>query len=127
MASKNSPKIKILLADDSETFLRAAKLLLSDYDVETAIDGEDALEKIKANPPDIFFIDLVIPKISGTALIPQVREKYPKIAIVAITAIDDDETVKEVLRLGAVDYLIKGALSKETFKNIIQRIIEVGT
>jgi PleD family two-component response regulator len=126
LASKNSPKIKILLADDSETFLRAAKLLLSDYDVETAIDGKDALEKIKANPPDIFFVDLVLPKISGTALIPQVKEKYPKTVIVAITAIDDDETVREVLRLGAVDYLIKGSLSKESFKNIIRRITGVG-
>ncbi|MFX1563167.1 MAG: response regulator transcription factor [Promethearchaeota archaeon] len=122
MASKNSPKIKILLADDSETFLRAAKLLLTDYDVETAIDGEDALKKIKANQPNIFFVDLVLPKISGTSLISQVKEKYPKIAIIAITAIDDNETVEEVLRLGAIGYLIKGALSKETFKEIIQRV-----
>ena len=121
MASKKSDKIRILLADDSETFLRAAQVLLKEYDIETAIDGEEALSKIKANPPDIFFVDLVLPKISGTELISKVTVDYPDVAIVALTAIDDDETVQEVLEMGAKDYLIKGALSSDTFKSIIER------
>ena len=122
MVSKKSPKVKILLADDSETFLRAAQLLLRDYDIETAFDGEEALTKLKANPPDIFFVDLVLPKISGTDLIRQVSTEYPEVAIVALTAIDDDETVQEVMDMGAKDYLIKGALSSDTFKAIIEKL-----
>lgn len=122
MGSKKLPKI--LLADDSETFLRAAKFLLRDYEIETAVDGKEALEKIKANPPDIFFVDLVLPKISGTDLISQVTREYPNITIIALTAIDDDETVQEVLQMGAKDYLIKGALSSETFKTIIDKFID---
>ncbi|MFX1492562.1 MAG: response regulator [Promethearchaeota archaeon] len=122
MGSKKLPKI--LLADDSETFLRAAKFLLRDYEIETAVDGKEALEKIKANPPDIFFVDLVLPKISGTDLISQITREYPDIIIVALTAIDDDETVQEVLQMGAKDYLIKGALSSETFKTIIEKFID---
>ncbi len=122
MGSKKLPKI--LLADDSETFLRAAKFLLRDYEIETAVDGKEALEKIKANPPDIFFVDLVLPKISGTDLISQITREYPDIIIVALTAIDDDETVQEVLQMGAKDYLIKGALSSETFKTIIDKFID---
>ncbi len=127
MASKKSPKIKVLLADDSETFLRAAQLLLRDYDIETAADGEEALEKLKASPPDIFFVDLVLPKISGTELISQVSTEYPNVAIVALTAIDDDETVQEVLDMGVKDYLIKGALSSDTFKAIIEKIMSSST
>ncbi|MFW9935814.1 MAG: response regulator [Candidatus Thorarchaeota archaeon] len=123
MVSKKSHEIKILLADDSETFLRAAQLLLRDYDIETAADGEEALKKLKANPPDIFFVDLVLPKISGTDLIQQVSTEYPDIAIIALTAIDDDETVQEVMDMGAKDYLIKGALSSETFKTLIEKLI----
>ena len=123
MASKKSHKVKILLADDSETFLRAAQLLLREYEIETAIDGEEALEKLKSNPPDIFFVDLVLPKISGTELIRQVSTDYPDVAIVALTAIDDDETVQEVLNMGAKDYLIKGALSSNTFKAIIEKLM----
>ncbi|MFX1565698.1 MAG: response regulator transcription factor [Promethearchaeota archaeon] len=122
MASKKSHKVKILLADDSETFLRAAQLLLRDYEIETAADGEEALEKLKASPPDIFFVDLVLPKISGTELIRQVTAEYPEIAIVALTAIDDHETVQEVMDMGAKDYLIKGALSSNTFKAIIEKL-----
>lgn len=123
MTSKKSHEIKILLADDSETFLRAARLLLRDYDIETAADGEEALKKLRANPPDIFFVDLVLPKISGTDLIQQVSTEYPDIAIIALTAIDDDETVQEVMEMGAKDYLIKGALSSETFKTLIEKLI----
>ena len=122
MASKKSPNIRILLADDSETFLRAAQLLLREYDIETAVDGEEALSKVRANPPDIFFVDLVLPKISGTTLISQVKHEFPDVAIVALTAIDDDETVKEVMEMGASDYLIKGALSRATFKSLIERL-----
>ncbi|MFX1299943.1 MAG: response regulator [Promethearchaeota archaeon] len=122
MASKKSDKIRILLADDSETFLRAAQVLLKEYNIETAADGEEALAKIKANPPDIFFVDLVLPKISGTELINKITVEYPDVAIVALTAIDDDETVQEVLEMGAKDYLIKGALSSDTFKSIIERL-----
>lgn len=123
MASKKSHSIRILLADDSETFLRAAQLLLREYDIETAIDGEEALKKLKANPPHIFFVDLVLPKISGTELIRQVSNEYPEVAIVALTAIDDDETVQEVMNMGAKDYLIKGALSADIFKAIIEKLI----
>jgi len=122
LASKKSPNIRILLADDSETFLRAAQLLLREYDIETALNGEEALAKIRANPPDIFFVDLVLPKISGTTLIAQVKNEFPNIAIVALTAIDDDETVREVMDMGASDYLIKGALSAATFKSLIERL-----
>jgi DNA-binding NarL/FixJ family response regulator len=122
LVSKKLHEVKILLADDSETFLRAAQLLLRDYEIETAADGEEALKKIKANPPDIFFVDLVLPKISGTELIRQVASEYPDIAIVALTAIDDHETVQEVMDMGAKDYLIKGALSSSTFKTIIEKL-----
>jgi DNA-binding NarL/FixJ family response regulator len=121
LASKKLHETKILLADDSETFLRAAQLLLREYEIETAADGEEALAKLKANPPDIFFVDLVLPKISGTELIQKVSAEYPDIAIVALTAIDDDETVQEVMEMGAKDYLIKGALSADTFKAIIEK------
>lgn len=127
MASKKSPKPRILLADDSESFLRAAQLLLRDYDVDTARDGEEALAKIKASPPDVLFVDLVLPRISGTDLIPRVKTRYPKVAIVALTAIDDDEMVREVLKLGASDYVIKGALSAEAFDAIIKRALRPRT
>ncbi|MFX1582453.1 MAG: response regulator transcription factor, partial [Promethearchaeota archaeon] len=91
-------------------------------EIETAVDGEEALRKLKANPPDIFFVDLVLPKISGTELIRQIAAEYPDVAIVALTAIDDHETVQEVMDMGAKDYLIKGALSSNTFKAIIEKL-----
>jgi DNA-binding NarL/FixJ family response regulator len=124
LASKKSRKLRILLADDSESFVRGAQLLLRDYDVDAASDGEEALAKIGARVPDVVFVDLVLPKISGTDLIGQLRTRYPKLVIVALTAIDDEDTVREVLRLGASDYMIKGALSADSFRASIKRALE---
>ncbi len=125
MASEKSPKqVKVLLADDSRIFLRAAQILLSEYyEVEIAYDGQEALDKIHANPPDVFIVDLVLPKISGTQLIPQVKAEFPNLIIVALTAIDDEETVQEVLGLGAHHYLIKGALTGDEIHRTVERLL----
>jgi PleD family two-component response regulator len=125
LASEKSPKsVKVLLADDSRIFLRAAQILLSEhYKVEIAYDGQEALDKIHENPPDVFIVDLVLPKVSGTQLIPKVKTEYPKMIIIALTAIDDDETVQEVLGLGAHHYLIKGALTGDEIYQTVERLL----
>ncbi len=125
MASeKSSKQVRVLLADDSRIFLRAAQILLSEYyEVEIAYDGQEALDKLRAHPPDVFIVDLVLPKISGTQLIPQVKKAFPELIIVALTAIDDDETVREVLALGAHHYLIKGALTGDEIYQTVERLL----
>ncbi|MFX1474783.1 MAG: response regulator transcription factor [Promethearchaeota archaeon] len=125
MVSEKSPKqVRVLLADDSRVFLRAAQILLSEYyEVGIAYDGQEAIDKIRASPPDVFIVDLVLPKISGTQLIPQVKAEFPDMIIVALTAIDDEETVKEVLGLGAHHYLIKGALTGDEIYRTVERLL----
>ena len=124
MDSKKSHKTKVLLVDDSESFVRVAKVLLRDFEIAVALDGEEALVKLEEFHPDVAFVDLVLPKISGLELIVKFKELRPDLYIIALTAIDDEETLNEVIELGAKDYLIKGALTAEALKSAIAKASE---
>jgi CheY-like chemotaxis protein len=121
LGSKKSRKPSILLVDDSEDFTRATKILLQEYELEVALSGSDALELIDKKAPDIMLVDLVMPKMSGLELIKTVRDSYPDITIVALTAIDEEETLNECRSMGVTEYLIKGALTTEQLKETIDR------
>ena len=68
-------------------------------------------------------LDLVMPKMNGLELMKIVRKKYPEITIVALTAIDEEETLDECKRLGVIEYLIKGALTSSELRETINRLI----
>lgn len=69
----------ILLVDDEPMILRIMRTALerAGYQVNTAIDGEDALEKIVANPPDILVTDIEMPRMTGKELCLHIQEKMP--------------------------------------------------
>ncbi len=123
MGSKKLHKPSILLVDDSEDFVRSTKILLQDYNMRFVLSGKEALSQIDESQPDIILVDLVMPKMNGLELMKIVREKYPGITIVALTAIDEEETLDECKRLGVTEYLIKGALTSSELRGAIERLI----
>lgn len=123
LGSKKSHKPSILLVDDSEDFVRSTKILLQDYNIRFVLSGKEALSQIDESQPDIILVDLVMPKMNGLELMKIVREKYPGITIVALTAIDEEETLDECKRLGVTEYLIKGALTSSELRGAIERLI----
>lgn len=77
----------ILLVEDDE-FVRdmlQQVLLRAKHQVQVAIDGEDALEKLRTTKPDIMITDIIMPRKSGTALISEVKQKHPDMKIIAIS------------------------------------------
>ena len=123
MGSKKLHEPSILLVDDSEEFVRSTKILLQDYNIRFALSGKEALSQIAESQPDIILVDLVMPKMNGLELMKIVREKHPGITIVALTAIDEEETLDECKRLGVIEYLIKGALTSSELRGTIERLI----
>lgn len=123
MGSKKSHKPSILLVDDSEDFVHSTKILLQGYNIRFALSGKEALSRIDESQPDIILVDLVMPKMNGLELMKIVREKHPGITIVALTAIDEEETLYECKRLGVTEYLIKGALTSSELRGTIERLI----
>ena len=92
-----------------------------------AVSGPEALEKIKADPPDIVLTDMKMPGMSGVAFIEELHRIHPEIPVVALSGYDDYEYVRASLKLGAVDYLLKHEMSRETVMGMPEEVAVTST
>ncbi len=123
-------KAKILVVDDEDRNLRLMKLLLTSfgYDVLTASNGEEALEKVHDIPPDVILLDIMMPKIDGIEVARQLkREEETKIIpIVMVTALNEVEDRVKALEAGADDFLNK-PVDKIELRARVQSLVKVKT
>lgn len=105
---------KILVVDDEKPISDIIKFNLDKegYDVVTAYDGEEALEKVESEEPDLILLDLMLPKIDGLEVARQVRAKH-NIPIIMVTAKDSELDKVVGLELGADDYVTKPFSNRE--------------
>ena len=103
--------IKILIADDHALLRQGIRNVLElEEDLQVigeAGDGEEAVEKAATLVPDILLLDINMPKINGLEVIRQVIVRQPKVRIIILTMHDDENYVIEVIKAGAVGYLLK--------------------
>lgn len=101
--------LKMLCVDDQAELRNslAQQFKMEDFDVETAENGEVALEKIKNNNYDIVLMDLKMPKMDGMTVLKELKKitKYPY--IIMLTGVDDIQIAHECVKLGAKDYVQK--------------------
>jgi CheY-like chemotaxis protein len=81
-------RLDIVVADDNEVLVNVLAETLEEYgySVRTALDGLEALTKIRSRVPDILLSDLNMPRMSGFELLSIVRRRYPKIKVIAMSA-----------------------------------------
>ncbi len=101
--------MRILVVDDEQTLLDQLKHALEEqrYMVETSLDGEEALDKLFENPPDLIILDIMLPNQDGLSVLREIRRAgitTPVLMLTARVAVDDK--IKG-LDLGADDYLAK--------------------
>lgn len=85
-----------------------------------AFSGESGLEEIRANPPDLVLLDIIMPGKSGLEVLAEMR-KDPNIAhipVIVMSVSGTDDVIKQALRLGAIDYMVK---SQHTAAEIVER------
>jgi DNA-binding response OmpR family regulator len=101
-------KTTILAADDDPQLLRLVtrNLQLEGYDVLEASDGQQALELIESDSPDLVLLDVMMPKMDGFTVCYRVRE-FSSVPIIIVTARGQDQDKVRGLDLGADDYLTK--------------------
>lgn len=99
----------ILLVDDEKSILELARLYLErdGYQVQAVGDGQSALEAVKALQPDLLVLDIMLPKIDGLEVCRRLRSERSPVAILMLTARDEDIDKILGLELGADDYLTK--------------------
>jgi two-component system, response regulator, stage 0 sporulation protein F len=99
-----------ILAVDDEPVMRSLlnKILTRDgYMVLVAAGGREAMDILERQRVDIVVSDLKMPEIDGLELLRMVKERYPQVAIIMMTAYGDTYTVKDALLLGADEYITK--------------------
>lgn len=125
----NTP-YKVLLVDDEPLVLSSLKMMAEWplYNCElvgTARNGRDAFQCIEQLHPDIVISDINMPVMDGIALLRQTSEKYPHIAFILLTNIQEFEYARKSVHYQAVDYLIKIELEPEMLAKSLERAIEV--
>jgi DNA-binding response OmpR family regulator len=103
--------VRLLLVEDDPEIARMyqLKLELDGYSVELAADGEAALRKATENPPDLMFLDIRLPGMSGLDLLRALREREAtrSLPVVILSAFDEPDLRAAGIQLGALEYLIK--------------------
>jgi PleD family two-component response regulator len=102
---------KILIVDDTETMRLFHKhaLISHGYDVETADDGEEALEKVATFGPALVILDTLMPKMNGIECCRRIKSDYraKHIKVVFVSSNDDYDMISKAFAAGCDDYVIK--------------------
>jgi len=111
------PKTRILIADDHPLLREALCQVFSNQkDMEIvgqAGNGEEAIDLASQLKPDILVMDIMMPKFDGLEASRQIKKITPNIAILILTAYDDDNYVLGLLEAGATGYLMKSAKGQD--------------
>jgi len=107
-------KRNILIVDDEISIQESLSGILRDegYDVSVATNGNAALKIVEEDPPDLIFLDIVMPGMDGIETLKKIKEKHPDIYIIIISAYGTIETAVKAIKYGAFD-LIEKPLSLE--------------
>jgi len=106
---KKKEKIKVLLVDDEEEFVKtlSERLQMRDVDSETAFDGEQAIESVSEEEPDVLVLDLKMPGIHGLEVLRWIKNHHPSIQVIILTGHGTEQDEEKARELGAFDYLKK--------------------
>jgi NarL family two-component system response regulator LiaR len=109
--------IRVLIADDHAMVREGTRELLEQETDLTVVaeagDGEEAVRLAGAFKPDVAIIDISMPRLNGIEATKQIKALYPSLAVLILTAYDDDEYVFSFLEAGAAGYLLKTVRGSE--------------
>jgi putative two-component system response regulator len=102
-------KETILIVDDEKTVRRSLNKCLtrSGFNCEEADNAGEALTYMQNNPADLVILDIMMPGISGTELLPELKKSFPDTAFVMATAVVEPDTIVHCMKNGAQDYITK--------------------
>ena len=114
----------ILVVDDEKNIRLTLREALKTFDatVETAVNGEEALDMAAQQVYDLVLLDLKMPGMDGMEVLRRLRELSPGTAVILLTAHGTVEAAVEAMKLGAVDFLQKPFAPKE-IRDIVTRVL----
>ncbi len=119
-------KKKVLIVDDNPKICETLSDILDEegYQIITACNGQDALEKIHDDSFNLVITDIKMPIMDGMALLKEIEKSHANIEVILITSYGDQGQQVEATRLGAYEYLNK-PLNIEQLKDIVARALKM--
>lgn len=119
--------VKTLIVEDSHIFRQILKDTLHYHfpqmDIAEAENGEEALKKIILTPPDIIFMDIKLPGVSGLELTRRVKLQYPATTVIILTSYDLPEYREAADQYQANYFLTKSSVTKEKVLRLVESIL----
>ncbi|MBI2980299.1 MAG: sigma-54-dependent Fis family transcriptional regulator [Chloroflexi bacterium] len=121
----NGERARILVVDDEESIRSFLQRVLQEagYDVATAANGQEALNKITESGASVVCLDIKMPGISGMEVLRQIMANWPQTCVIMATAVADAQTAVDAMKLGAYDYITK-PFNRDNVLLTIKRAIE---
>ncbi len=118
------PNSKILIVDDSPMAMDLIKAILADYELTTAIDGEEGLRLARELSPDLIVLDVMLPKIDGYTICRLLKfdEKYKSIPIIMFSGRAGQADIDKGGQSGANLYLVK-PVDKEQLREAVEKFL----
>ena len=117
-----SEKIRVVIADDEENYRRAIQRTLTlAKEVEVLAvckDGQEALDACLSEAPDVLLTDINMPRLSGVEVTRRLLKKEKAVNIVILTVREDDDTIFDAFRAGALGYLLKTSTPQEVIEGV---------
>lgn len=120
---------RVLLVDDEEEFVSALseRLELRGIEVDSALNGEDALAIMVEKTFEVVILDVMMPGLGGLEVLKQIKSAYPNTQVILLTGHGATKEGIEGMRLGAFDYLIKPVDIEEMLEKMKEAARTVGT
>ena len=111
---------KILICEDEMDVRESIKNILTqrEFEVYTAVDGKEAIDKAAEVKPDLILLDIRMPKIDGLEVAKEVRKTDTNTKIIFITAYQSPELFKETTKYNILDYIVKPILPKDILEAV---------
>ncbi len=125
---RKMPKIySVLVVDDSHTTRHIEQIILEaeNYNVSTAVDGIDALEKMKQHKFDLVVTDVKMPRMDGFVLLHNMRhkEELKNIPVIMVSSVFEGDTLDKAKNLGAQGYIVKSDFERESLTAKVKELL----
>jgi len=129
VAARPDPTINVLLVEDNPADARFARMALtssanSKFAITESVRLSDALQALEARAFDVVLLDLGLPDSRGLATFSLLHARHRLVPVVVVSALGDEATMLDAVRLGAQDYLIKGGFDAALLARVLRHAME---